>query len=241
MKPSKLLVSLALLLFLQPSLRCGEWVIKHTAYYITAQEERFPGFPPPPAAGSPEERADMTAMHDWELKRSTQQCRGALSEKYATYDEFFGDISPFPSPLPPAAAAILERIRDDADTAADIVKKRFARERPFRKDPTLDPCLGRVGGLSYPSGHATISRLYALVLSEVRPSMRKEFMARADQAALYRVIGGVHYPSDVEAGKKLADGLYAAFRKNPAFLRDLKKLRGLAKKEKKAPAAPAGK
>ncbi len=239
MKQSKLLLSLAFVLFLQPSLRCGEWVIKHTAYYITAKEESFHGFPPPPAAGSPEERADMTAMRDWELKRSTQQCQGALSEKYATYDEFFGDISPFPRPLPPAAAAILGRIRDDADTAADITKKRFARERPFRKDQSLDPCLGRVGGLSYPSGHATISRLYALVLSDVRPSMRGEFLARADQAALYRVIGGVHYPSDVEAGKKLADMLYSAFRKSHAFRRDLETLRRLVKKG--APVEPAKK
>ena len=32
---------------------------------------------------------------------------------------------------------------------------------------------------------------------------RKSFLKRAEEVGLDRVIGGVHHPSDVEAGKKL--------------------------------------
>ena len=48
--------------------------------------------------------------------------------------------------------------------------------------------------------------------------------ARADEAALDRVIGGVHYPTDIEAGKRLGEAIYAELRKNPAFQRDEKAL-----------------
>jgi acid phosphatase (class A) len=82
-----------------------------------------------------------------------------------------------------------------------------------------------VRGFSYPSGHAAYSRLFALILSELQPERKSEFMARADQAALNRVIGGVHYPTDIEAGKKLAEDIFADLRKNPDFRRDLEILK----------------
>ncbi len=36
-----------------------------------------------------------------------------------------------------------------------------------------------------------------------------------------RIVAGVHYPSDVEEGKKLADALVSALLANDAFKRDL--------------------
>ena len=88
------------------------------------------------------------------------------------------------------------------------------------RDAGLEPCLRRIGGLSYPSGHSTIAHVFALILADLVPERRAEFLARADAAALNRVIGGVHHPSDIEAGKRLADLLYAEFLKSPAFRAD---------------------
>ena len=92
-------------------------------------------------------------------------------------------------------------------------------------------------GLSYPSGHATISRIEALVLADLVPARRAELLARADEIALSRVIGGVHHPSDIEAGKRLAETLYAVYRKSPAFRRELETLRGCLILPKHAPLA----
>jgi acid phosphatase (class A) len=219
------LIALALLLPV-----CGhaaDWVIPHTTYYISAEQQKFPDFPPPPSAGSRAERKDFAALEDWQKRRTAEQCAKANAVARASYGDFFGDISPFPAPLPPEAAAIFKRVQGETDGVAADIKDMFKRQRPFHTDKALDPCLGRIGGLAYPSGHATISRLFALMLSDLVPARKKEFFARADAAALDRVIGGVHHPSDIEAGKKLAEMLYRRYRKSPVFMADMKTLAGL--------------
>ncbi|MDD2806402.1 MAG: phosphatase PAP2 family protein [Elusimicrobiales bacterium] len=226
MKISKLLLAAAALL--APAfVSAEEWIIPRTTYYITAEQQKLPDFPAPPKPGSPEDRKDLAAVFDWQQKRTTEQCDKARAAAHADFENFFGDLSPFASPLPEEAAAIFKRVKTETDGIAADIKDKYKRQRPFLRDPVLDPCLGRLGGLAYPSGHATISRLLALLLSDLVPARKKEFLARADEAALDRVIGGVHHPSDIEAGKRLADRLYPLYKKSPAFAADLKTLRGL--------------
>jgi acid phosphatase (class A) len=50
-----------------------------------------------------------------------------------------------------------------------------------------------------------MSRILARVLSRIYPDRAAAFMQRADEIAKNRVLGGVHHPSDIEAGKKLGD------------------------------------
>ena len=201
-----------------------------SAVYLDRSRLEELAFPPAPAAGSQVDQADMAAMHDWQAKRTPAQCAEALAEGDAYFDEFFGGLKPFSAPLPKESLDFLVRVREDISTAVSIFKDRNARQRPYVRDASLSPCLGRVPGLSYPSGHATISRVYALMLSELAPQRRAAFMARGDEAALYRVIGGVHHPSDIEAGKQLGDTLFARFMENPAFLAGMNKLRPFAAK-----------
>jgi len=185
---------------------------------------------PPPAPGSPEDKKDLEVLFDWQARRTEADCAGANAQAEADFDKFFGDISPFPRPLPPEVSTILFRVYVDGGKAVAVAKKKYARPRPFRRDKELRPCLGRVGGLSYPSGHATVSRLFALLLGDVDPARRAAFLERSDRAALNRVIGGVHHPSDIEAGKLLGGAVYAKMSEEPAFRADLAKLRSLAKK-----------
>lgn len=184
---------------------------------------------PPPAPGSADDKKDFEVLLDWQVRRTADDCAGAKAQSKADYDKFFGEVSPFPKPLPPEASTILFRVYYDGGKAVSAAKKRFSRPRPFRRDKAIEPCLGRVGGLSYPSGHATVSRLFALLLADVQPSRREVFLASSDRAALNRVIGGVHHPSDIEAGKLLGGAIYAELLKNPSFRADLEKLRVLAK------------
>lgn len=184
---------------------------------------------PPPEPGSAEDRKDFEILLDWQARRTEADCAGAKAQSAADYDKFFGDVSPFQKPLPPEAATILFRVYYDGGKTVAAAKKRFSRPRPFRRDKAIEPCLGRVGGLSYPSGHATVSRLFALLLADVQPSRREVFLASSDRAALNRVIGGVHHPSDIEAGKLLGGAIYAELLKSPSFRADLEKLRALAK------------
>jgi acid phosphatase (class A) len=184
-------------------------------------------FPAAPAPGSPEDQADYAVLRDWLAKRTPQQCAEAAKESNALLEDFFGDLKPFKSALPKPGREFIMRYREDISTAVDLLKAKNARQRPFHSDAALT-CIGRAGGLAYPSGHATLSRAFALLLAELRPARRAEFLARADEAALYRVIGGVHHPSDIEAGKLLADTLFPKFMENPAFRAQLEKLRPYA-------------
>jgi acid phosphatase (class A) len=239
----KLLLVLAALAAAAPA-ACEEWIIPRTTYYISAEQQRLPDFAPPPEPGSAADRADLKAVFDWQQRRTPEQCARARSAAHADFDNFFGDIAPFPAPLPAEAAAIFRRVKTETDGAAADVKDVFKRKRPFLRDPALNPCLDRIGGLAYPSGHATISRLFALMLAELAPARRAEFFERADEAGLDRVIGGVHHPADIEAGKRLADRLFAAYSGSKAFKADMRTLRGLLDKSrtKAAPArAAAGK
>jgi len=235
MKLKSSLLALAAALFLPTAGISADYEIGRSTYYLTSQQQSFADFPAPPAAGSKADLADLAVLKDWQARRTPEQCARAEAESHASYLEFFGDISPFPAPIPEAAAAIFERVKNEADGTISGIKDRYKRPRPFHRDAALDPCLGRIGGLAYPSGHATLSHLYALMLGDLVPSRKKEFLARADEAALYRVIGGVHHPSDIEAGKKLADRLFRAYKKSPAFRSDMETLRGLL--TRKQPAA----
>ena len=211
--------------FAPQSYAAEQWKIPRTNYYLTAEQQRIL-FPAPPVAGGKDDMADLDAVREWEKKRTNEQCANANAEAKADVDSLFGAVSPFPKPMPDEAAAVLKRIKMETDGIAADIKDRYKRPRPFLRDTSFNPCLGKIGGDAYPSGHATISRMYALIFSDLVPGRRAGFMARADEVALYRVIGGVHHPSDIEAGKRLAEILYPLYMKSPAFRKELKILRG---------------
>ncbi len=208
---------------------------KHAGHYLTPGSQAVSLIEPAPADGSDADRKDLAELHEWQNKRTQAECDRAKYETSASYGELFGALSPFPEPLPKKAAAILAKIKADTDDTVNIIKSRYNRQRPFKRDPALAPCIdpgrGEIGPLAYPSGHAAISRVFALLLSDLVPAKKDVFMAKADEAALNRVIAGVHHPSDIEAGKRLADALYVQFRQVPAFKKDLNKLRALLLKE----------
>eukprot|EP00931_Biecheleriopsis_adriatica_P074197 TRINITY_DN48313_c0_g1_i1.p1 TRINITY_DN48313_c0_g1~~TRINITY_DN48313_c0_g1_i1.p1 ORF type:complete len:276 (+),score=42.43 TRINITY_DN48313_c0_g1_i1:85-912(+) len=82
-------------------------------------------------------------------------------------------------------------------------KNKIQRLRPFLSHPDLKPCIPEESGYSYPSGHATFYGLTAELLTAFYPDL-EERLKQVGSAGVYaRVIGGVHYPSDVEAGRQL--------------------------------------
>ena len=230
MKKIKLLPLIVLSLGLAACSSFGAHRSDGTAVYLDKARLETMDFPPAPAPGSPTDRADLIALHDWQSRRTAEQCDKAASEGEAYFDQFFGELNPFTGPLPKESRKFILRVRKDTETAVNIYKNRNARQRPFLEDPSLTSCLGKIGGLAYPSGHATLARVYALMLTEISPLRRSEFMARGDEAALYRVIVGVHHPSDIEAGKQLGDILFGRFMQNSGFRAGLERLRYYAAK-----------
>lgn len=198
-----------------------------SGHYLDLNSLDLRAVPAAPADGSAEDKEDFRILYDWQARRTAEQCAKARTEMEHNYEVFFGKISPFGQPTPPEVKAFFNNVSKDSVAAHTYLKQAYQRQRPFVRDPGIKPCIMRVQGLSYPSGHSAMSRLFALILSDLVPARRAEFMAKADESALLRVLGGVHHPSDTAAGKILADTLYKELKKQPEFLSDLKALKPL--------------
>jgi acid phosphatase (class A) len=171
----------------------------------------------PPASGSDEAKADL-AIVLWEQERRTAAdvARAAAEETLtlAAWGEVLGDVDPATHPR---TVALLAQAQKDAKAIADPLKKRFERPRPFLADQRVRPAIALETTGSFPSGHATRGVLFALLLAEVRPDLRDALLARGRLAGFDRVIGGVHYPSDVAAGQRLGQALFDQLRATPAY------------------------
>jgi hypothetical protein len=88
------------------------------------------------------------------------------------------------------------------------LKNTYKRERPFVKFPEVHLAPGvSANDYSFPSGHACGSFYIATKLSEIYPHLADQLFGLADRIANTRVQAGVHYPSDVQAGRAIGIAL----------------------------------
>ena len=67
---------------------------------------------------------------------------------------------------------------------------------------------------SYPSGHTAQSLLIANVLGDLYPKHKDNLLRVAEEISKSRMVGKVHFPSDVKFGKKIGIALYKQYKKN---------------------------
>jgi len=197
----------------------------------TPDEKIF--IPPPPDPGSIAGKADL------DIFRSTRSLNGTSRWRLATRDaaadpasmlDAFNCALGVKTKLSdvPSLSRLLQRALADAIPVIGPPKDRYARPRPFLKADgpvctSLTPEFSRSG--SYPSGHSTVGWLYALILAEVAPDHASAILARGRAFGESRVVCGVHYASDVEAGYVAAAGLVAVLHAKQAFRDDLEAAR----------------
>lgn len=163
---------------------------------------------PFPVLNSLEEKLEMNIIYLYQKTRTAKQCEEAQSESKASLQNFFGGVKG------PLTSEELKNIKLKLTlpfirTGANIefTKVYFNRPRPYLSHTDVLPCIDLEKSKAYPSGHATLARMYARILGMYFPERKMQLLARADQIALNRVIGGVHHPSDIFAGIKLGDAL----------------------------------
>ncbi len=200
------------------------------AYYVNAGAFKTMQFSPPPVPGSMQQQADIATVLSWQNKRTEADCARSSRTAVETYDAFWGARSPFPEPLPSEVKEFFERLASDLEEAVNNIKNRYQRPRPYLTYPEAQPCLNKIHGFSYPSGHAVFSGVFARVLTDIIPERESEFSAKADEIARDRVIGGVHYPADIAAGKVFADQYHAKLLKSEAYRKDIGKIKILLAK-----------
>ena len=163
-------------------------------------------FPPPPAEGSQIDIADLAKVREYQTTRTAEDCKRTNYEMgldiYSTFAEPYG---PLTEQEARKLSPLYSKIFLMTDEYVVSLKELYKRPRPFMRDEKIVLCVPSHPSTSYPSGHATISRAAANILATVIPAKGAALKARADQVAEDRVLGGVHHPSDIEAGKALAD------------------------------------
>ena len=131
----------------------------------------------------------------------------------------------------PILAHVLRRVAVDTGAVIDPPKDHYGRARPYTAPgATSAPvCVPKSEGLtknaSYPSGHASLSWSWGLILAELAPDRAGEVLARARSIGDSRVVCGVHYLSDIEAGRTTGAALVAALHGDAAFRSDLDQAR----------------
>ena len=194
-------------------------------FYVSPEPFKSGSFPAPPVMNSSEQQADIATVLDWQKKRTETDCAKASVTADATYATLWGEKNPFPSPMPDKVKAFFGRITSDMEAATTAMKNRYQRTRPYNSYPDSKPCIKTSKGYSYPSGHTSFSRMYSGVLGDIIPERKDEFIQVADGIAMDRVIGGVHYPTDIAAGKRFGDEFHTQLLKNPGYLQDIEKLK----------------
>ncbi|MCR6630458.1 MAG: phosphatase PAP2 family protein [Magnetospirillum sp.] len=82
-------------------------------------------------------------------------------------------------------------------------KSSWDRARPYQRDIRVQPCVNKPSNSSYPSGHSAESAIWAALLGAAFPDKAAIFEAIVEETMWSRIIGGVHYPTDTQAGLML--------------------------------------
>lgn len=91
----------------------------------------------------------------------------------------------------------------DALVAAWDAKYAYNRPRPSEVDTSFVPMLANPVSPSYPSEHAVAAGAASTILASLYPDDAQSFVDQANAAAQSRLIAGLHFPSDVQAGLDL--------------------------------------
>ena len=174
--------------------------------------------PPPPEPGTVAALADLEAVLQVQAWRTPEQIAWAqLIDRDTVFNLATELGSWFRADALPRTTAWLAAVGDDIRWLDGAAKAPFRRARPHAVDPRVQPALTLPKSFSYPSGSACQAFVWAELLGEILPERRAVLVERAHRAAWSRVIGGVHFPSDVVAGRLLAAAYVDAVRKLPAF------------------------
>jgi len=102
-----------------------------------------------------------------------------------------------------------EDIISQATPVIGYFKKQFNRKRPIEIDSTLNTLSSNTNKTaSYPSGHATQSRLVARYVANKFPEHNEGLLKAGNEGGWGRVQAGFHYPSDYHTGNLLGEKMF---------------------------------
>jgi len=160
---------------------------------------------PPPVEGSALYKKDFKVLLAEQEVRTEEDCELSRSQTTPSFQNLFGTSHLFSKRELHEVEPFLTSAMKFTERVSNYFKSRFQRPRPFNVDTDIVPCVEKPGGAkAYPSSHAAMASLGACVLSKIFGDRSKKIVEYGDSIGYLRVKVGVHHPSDVEAGQKLA-------------------------------------
>jgi acid phosphatase (class A) len=201
--------------------------------------------PPPPAANSPAQAADLAAVV---RAQRTARAAGTLQRAVDDAQMSCARLQDVLGPELQSAAAreALRTIQAGAAAVSGVVqpaKMYWKRPRPFIVSKEVTPLADMALGVnraqrnersspsyvrdhtSYPSGHSTFGMACGLLLAQAIPERRAELIARGRLYGESRMIVGAHFPTDVLAGQVSATLGVALLLQNASFLQQFQEAR----------------
>jgi acid phosphatase (class A) len=176
---------------------------------------------PPPAPDSAQQKRDLAQVLAVQRARTSAQGERALADATAGTFGFADVLGPkFNEQNLPAVAVLFQKIRGDAAVAFSAGKDAWNRPRPFEVSNEVNPLGERPGGSSYPSGSSTAGYLTGIVLANMVPEKAAALYARGREFGDDRIVLGVHFPSDIEAGRLAATAIAAVLMQDAAFMKE---------------------
>lgn len=186
--------------FAKDEVKNPHWLSDADVQAIVAME------PPPPAAGSDAEKADL--QEEIEAQKARTPERIAEANRDASYSiRLFTDmVGPrVTEAKDPVTFHFFAELNQQIAQVVHESKAHWHRPRPYLAHPEVIHPLFHAGDYSYPSGHSTHSYAFAIILGQIFPDRAQAFMERARKIAQSRVDAGVHYTSDINEGRIVGD------------------------------------
>ncbi|MGO9173308.1 MAG: phosphatase PAP2 family protein [Rhodomicrobium sp.] len=190
--------------------------------------------PPPPCESCEETKAELAELAGLEQARTKEQEDHAKDDVKRSVARFLDGASiAFDAARLEACEDFFTKRRKEEKAAVEAAKNTFCRIRPFSTPGnTLHPVDSAKpdDSFSYPSGHAAYGATVGFLLAEMMPEKRPVIYARINDYAHSRMIAGVHFRSDVEAGKLFGAALVNGMFAKPGFDREFEEAKACVRK-----------
>ena len=178
--------------------------------------------PPWPVAGTLASEADVQTVLAIQQRRTNADEVDAQADSVTTMADFTRNLlgpqaTPERYPRLFALMAALHQDMRGVNRAAN--EAQGYRLRPVLFDSRIKPSLDMVGhgAASYPSARTSSGQVWADVIALIIPEKAAEAQAEAERIAWRRVVGGVHYPSDLAGSRHVARAVKQALEQSPKF------------------------
>ncbi|MFZ6644357.1 acid phosphatase [Undibacterium sp. TJN25] len=195
--------------------------------------------PPPPPVDSAKNKEELAEVLTLQVTRTPEMTARAQADAEESVWRFAGVVGPdFKPEKLPRLNAFFIRVLASEGPQTDPAKEFWKHPRPHQYSDLVKPVVKLSKSYSYPSGHATAGTMVGILLANMLPEKRMEIAQRSADYANNRVIAGIHFRSDIDAGRIAGTLIIANMMTNSEFNAEFEAARKELRGQMGLPLAP---